>query len=237
MALNDINLLSYDVQTVNNLPTLEEAASKLRDRPVKLSEVCSIAAEIYKKSGLLYTFGPTLLHKPFDLSDNEKLINFGNFAVPMDTDPEFTVIPCSWRFTSDGGTTPYEFTTTGRRLTDLPGAQTVLAQLSSYLVNEGLQDVFGVCLLPPGWEATLRRPRVSVIDNRVVRKEVRVADWAGGLPDQVGVVFGSKLKSMEFTFETEVLVQAVRAPLPPNPLIPWRLWVRGGPQQNFQAAR
>ncbi|KAF2236303.1 hypothetical protein EV356DRAFT_575209 [Viridothelium virens] len=212
MALNDINLLPYDVQTINSLPTLEEAELKLRDRLVKLSEVCSIAGDIYKKSGLLYTFGLTLLHKPFDLSDNEKLISFGNFAVPMNPDPEFAVIPCSWRFTSDGSTTPYEFAKTGRNLADLPGAQTLLAQLSSYLVDEGLQDLFGVCLLPAGWEAAHRKPRVSVIGNRVVRKEIGLAGLAGGLPSRVGVVFGSKLKSMNFAFETEVLVQAVRAP-------------------------
>ena len=218
MASSTINITSYKTETVNNLPWLVQAHAKLTSGKVSITDVCNEVGKIFGP-GMVYTFGLTLLHKPFDLKANEKLVHIDNQVLPL-TSPANTV-PISWRATADGSMTPYEFSNNALDLDGIPAAKSKLARLSSYLHQNKLEDDIGVCLLPAGWIWMSRRPQMAVIGDRVVHKsqdqsiEAVVENINKGVP----VLFGCKSRgrdlaiALETVYDADVLARAT-SPLP-----------------------
>ena len=141
-------ILPYATEHYNSLPGIME--SELRFKECRTIDAFGLIGEIFLKYRVQQKLGLALLHQHFALAADEKLVKFGNVAVPWKTaeqgDEPRNVSPTSWRFIKDG-VIPYEFGWGSESKVSLDDYTDFLAHFSSALQEHGLSEILGLCTL------------------------------------------------------------------------------------------
>ncbi|KAE8367094.1 hypothetical protein BDV27DRAFT_124462 [Aspergillus caelatus] len=102
----------YSISAFNSLPDLYHAQEgfKTNGGPELVNNVLR---PLIVQHGLESTLGVGLLHRHFDLSDKEKLVEFNNVSTPWknqqgDKHSGGRILPCAWMIDGNGFV-PYEF--------------------------------------------------------------------------------------------------------------------------------
>ncbi|KAI9686821.1 MAG: hypothetical protein M1820_010547 [Bogoriella megaspora] len=102
--------------------------------------------DIFIRHGVQQTFGITLVHQHFNLEQNEKLVNIGNVAIPLqDGLVPFPTVATRWAFTGDK-VIPYEFTKGAERI-ELDQYPDFVGALGEFLHSYGLSKHIGLYAL------------------------------------------------------------------------------------------
>jgi hypothetical protein len=100
-----VTLLPYNSSHYDTLPDIMDAGKRLESLGVLESLGASVGS-IFVKHGLAKQFGLILLHNHFRMSPTEKLVIFGNAAIPWDDNggskASQDIRGASWRFTPEG---------------------------------------------------------------------------------------------------------------------------------------
>ena len=126
----------------NSLPDIKQSDCTFKKRctPKVVSDIC----QIFREYQVQNIFGLALLHQHFEIQQNEKLITFGNVAVPTISSPESLSLATSrWAF-SGNKFIPYEFTA-GAENIDMDNHVAFLNEMSQALHASGLTDNLGLC--------------------------------------------------------------------------------------------
>lgn len=117
-------LLPYAHTHYDTLPSLHEASEHFQRVP-KVREVIAKIGEVLVKHRAQDLFGVILLHSHVEMEPKERMVHFGNVAVPWEVPvgrnggdggggagegagEEERLAPCAWRFVPEG-IAPYEF--------------------------------------------------------------------------------------------------------------------------------
>ncbi|KAF9872766.1 hypothetical protein CkaCkLH20_09629 [Colletotrichum karsti] len=185
-------------QTYQALPHLHEAAQTYEQRsPQAIVEEKMM--NLFLKHEVYNELAVILIHRHFDMAENEKLVEFGSVASPWDfpverPDGSFyggVVKPRSWIFKA-GQMIPYEygFNEHGAPAVygDMPNKPAFYAEFDALLQEEGLADLLGLTLLTerkqPGvikLEKTFGRSNVMFTvpeeSLKAAKKDPVVASW------------------------------------------------------------
>jgi len=149
-----VEILSYSPTYYDTLPDIMEAGEVIRGSGAHKA-MDEVIGQIFMKYGMERKFGIILLHNHFSMSPAEKLVIFGNVAVPWDTDSGSAgvenITGASWRFT-ERGVAPYEFIYAPPSKLSIPKLsvdqhRAFLADLGGALVDRNLTDILGLCIL------------------------------------------------------------------------------------------
>ncbi|KAI0105309.1 hypothetical protein GGR51DRAFT_198364 [Nemania sp. FL0031] len=149
-----VELLPYDPKHYDSLPPVLDAGRNAEPSGA-IQALTAAIGEIFVKHGTQNDFGIILLHNHFELMAPEMLVQFGNAAVPWDIhkSPKGSenILPAAWRFV-DSGLAPYEFIYPHATALPIPRLTTerhgeFLEELRKVLLDRGLLDVLGLCLL------------------------------------------------------------------------------------------
>jgi hypothetical protein len=151
-------LLPYNSSHYDTLPDIMDAGKRLESSGVLESLDASVGS-IFVKHGLANQFGLILLHhNHFRMSPTEKLVSFGNAAIPCDdirgSKASQYFRGASWRFTPEG-LAPFEFIYAPPSNASIPNLsvdshhQNFLVDLGKILEEPKLIDMFGLCVLGP----------------------------------------------------------------------------------------
>ena len=126
----------------NSLPEIIQSdhVFKKRCTPEVLGDIC----QIFRKYRVQDIFGLALLHQHFEIQQNEKLVTFGNVAIPIRSSPDgLSVAASRWAFSGDK-LIPYEFTA-GAENIDMDTHVAFLVEMSQALRSSALADNLGLC--------------------------------------------------------------------------------------------
>ena len=126
----------------NSLPDIKQSDHTFKKRctPEVLSDIC----QIFRTHQVQDLFGLALVHQHFEIQQNEKLVTFGNVAVPIISSPDdLSVAASRWAF-SGNKLIPYEFTA-GAENIDVDNHVAFLDKISQALHSSGLADNLGLC--------------------------------------------------------------------------------------------
>ncbi len=142
-----MDVLQYDHQVFQRLPDLSEAGSAF-DHLDGRKIVNNLLTPLFRKYGVEYTFGATLVHRNFDLKEHERLVEYKDTPLPWQANAA-NVVPNCWLFGRDS-IRPYEF-----KFEKGPSVkwsdeniQQFLFALQSELEKIGAQGLFGLCAYP-----------------------------------------------------------------------------------------
>lgn len=146
----------YDPSVYDGVPTLNDAGRKF---DLKNGEylVNNKFRELFLQHNVDRVFGLSLLHRHFDLSSNELLVEYGGTSVPWEetlgkTSPY--IRPSNWALAEDGIFRPFEFyycMQDADNDADVPADPKFLSFIQSFenlLHEEGATDLFGLCKYP-----------------------------------------------------------------------------------------
>ena len=179
----EIRFVPYSSQLHNNLMDAHDAAARfdeLRGRNV----VDGALKDVFFRHGVADTFAVRLLHRHFDVAQDEKVVHCGNVAMPWVTTKlspvaQDHIVPSSFIITSSGDLFPYEFTyaaeATGGAAAKgsqdpevlLAGHAAFLRDFNTVLKETGLIDVLSLAVLAymsggKGMETTEGRANVTI---------------------------------------------------------------------------
>lgn len=107
----------YSSTTFHASPHIDTAASTFETQNGK-SFIDKILAPLIRKHTVEECFGPTLVHRHFDIEADEKLVEFNNVTTPWTIDEEFQdtnvgsnglIYPTAWLLDAEGKWMAYEF--------------------------------------------------------------------------------------------------------------------------------
>jgi hypothetical protein len=138
-----VEVRQYDPAVYNSLQDFPEVAQSFRSRNGKFF-IRSIR-KVYLRHKVEGSLGVGLVHRHFDLSADERLVQEGNKSTPRDIEDvnKTNVIPSAWAF-RNGALYPYEFKVTlqGANGPELPPA--FISELYALLKSNKYEDVLGV---------------------------------------------------------------------------------------------
>ncbi|KAI9769972.1 MAG: hypothetical protein M1840_003683 [Geoglossum simile] len=93
----------------NKLPSISDAVAKF-DAIDGDSLVSTSFRELFLRYNMDRTFGLILLHRHFELDQNERLVSYGDTSVPWRLSKiSKNITPSNWLLSGDGAFRPYEF--------------------------------------------------------------------------------------------------------------------------------
>jgi hypothetical protein len=99
----------YDPEAFNKLPSISDAVTKF-DAIDGDSLVSTSFRELFLRYNMDRTFGLILLHRHFELDQNERLVSYGDTSVPWRLSKiSKNITPSNWLLSGDGAIQPYEF--------------------------------------------------------------------------------------------------------------------------------
>ncbi|KAH0542351.1 hypothetical protein FGG08_003289 [Glutinoglossum americanum] len=105
----NLRLNSYDPEAFNKLPSISDAVAKF-DAIDGDSLVSTSFRELFLRHNMDRTFGLILLHRHFELDQNERLVSYGDTSVPWQLSKiSKNIMPSNWLLSGDGAIRPYEF--------------------------------------------------------------------------------------------------------------------------------
>jgi len=105
----NLRLESYDPETYQRLPSISDAVVKF-DSIDGDSLISTTVQALFLSHKMDRTFGLILLHRHFDLDENERLVEYGGTSVPWRLSKSSgNIRPSNWLLTADGAIRPYEF--------------------------------------------------------------------------------------------------------------------------------
>jgi len=182
-------LQPYSASAFNTLPSLHDADAQFNESNAA-TVVNSILANIFTKHLVDGLLGVQLLHRHFQLSEGERLVDVGGASVPwIDLGSEglsSRILPVSWAFEGDSYH-PYEFQfvppTEELQVPDIP--EPFFVEFNDVLKAHNLQGVLGVRSLKkrggkPEMEITNGRTNVTFdYDPTAAENETAIeASWA-----------------------------------------------------------
>jgi len=170
----------YDTSTYDNLPCLSDAG-KVFDAKNGEDMISSKFRELFLHHKVDRIFGLALLHRHFELSPNEQLVEYRGTSVPWEYAPGAIspyIRPTNWALVQNGSFLPYEFHYSideGDVEFDEPGNPTYLPFLQDFervLHEEDAVGLFGLCKYPgdnfPGRvEITQGRANINLLPQHV----------------------------------------------------------------------
>ncbi|KAF8537070.1 hypothetical protein BDD12DRAFT_746249 [Trichophaea hybrida] len=138
-----VELRPYDAGVYNSLPDFSDVAQAFKTRKGKF--FIRTVREIFLRHNVEASLGIGLVHRHFDLSAEERLVQDGNTSTPWTTE-KFTqshIIPSAWVF-HNGALYPYEFevVSEGTQAPDLPAA--FLEELLAHLKANQYEQTLGI---------------------------------------------------------------------------------------------
>ncbi|KPM35004.1 hypothetical protein AK830_g11563 [Neonectria ditissima] len=149
-----VALLEYNPKHYDTLPRVLQAGRNAEPSGA-IEALESVIGNVFAKHGVEKELGVILLHNHFDLSPTEILVQFGNSAVPWQTNrnPDLAnVFPAAWRFVEEG-LAPYEFAYSNPNgpspvpFLAVEKHGPFLAELLAVLEERKLVDVLGLVVL------------------------------------------------------------------------------------------
>lgn len=109
MLHQKMKLDSYDPDSFNALPELASAGARFKAVGAE-ALVGSDFRDLFIEHKMDRTYGLILLHRHFDLSNDERLVEYRGTSVPWQHDELYKqVVPSTWLICHDGAIRPYEF--------------------------------------------------------------------------------------------------------------------------------
>ncbi|KEY64857.1 hypothetical protein S7711_03855 [Stachybotrys chartarum IBT 7711] len=101
----------YLPQHFQSLPSLEVAKDRFLDKAKGEELIKEVIKDFFVKAGMDRTFGVAMLHRHFDLADNEKLVEYEGTSTPWEGTVTAMRAPqeAIWGFDRDGVLRPTEF--------------------------------------------------------------------------------------------------------------------------------
>ncbi|PUU77178.1 hypothetical protein B9Z19DRAFT_1128629 [Tuber borchii] len=167
----------YQPEVFAQLHNIDEAYRRLEEKTVS-KEMLGEVRSLFIRYGVHRTLGIMVLHKHFDMTPEEKLVEFGNVSTPWlvpeaNGDSVFggKVVPRSWAFSS-GHLYPIEFGFNPPTVENFPKMsfdQDFVVGLYGLLVGLGIGDLVGLTMLredihdmPYGIEKTVGRVSITL---------------------------------------------------------------------------
>lgn len=181
----EIHVVPYSAQLHNSLMDAHDAATRF-DELHGRNVVDGPLKDVFFRHGVADKFAVRLLHRHFDVAQDEKVVHCGNVAMPWATTKlspvaQDQIIPSSFIITSSGDLFPYEFTyaaaaaatggATAKGSQDLEallaGHAAFLRDFNAVLKETGLIDVLSLAVLAymsggKGMESTEGRANVTI---------------------------------------------------------------------------
>ncbi|KAI1733388.1 hypothetical protein F4680DRAFT_46796 [Xylaria scruposa] len=210
---------SFDPKTYSELAPLGAALDNFDQGPgqaVLDNEIRSqeTSSDLFERTeGAASLFGISLLHRHFDMDDDEVLVEHGSTSTPWKLPQDPTnfmagrLVPRSWRFEAGNEGAhlqAYEFGFQPHRSDDAAGNPVeayshFIQDLSSILANHSLISVLGLMVVPSDYlpspdheqikcERTFGRANVvfDIPPGDLDDKEKRTSIWVYGRPNNVG---------------------------------------------------
>lgn len=195
-----IQVLPYSTEIFSGIDDLFTSADKFDELGAR--GIVDGLAEVFNKYGLSGHYGLSLVHRHFDLKEDEVLVEFGKVALPCGVDrlPNFyngNVQACAWAF-RDGACYPYEFHYTGHGAqADSP--EKFLSELYSALSANNVDDIFGVRRIASktyGVEVTEGRANITLpkTETQTPSEKLIEAFWHFAESKKYGVCFSGCVK-------------------------------------------
>lgn len=202
--------LCFDPKTYGSLSTLGEALDMFDQGPGQAVLETEIRALFERNDGAAKVFGIGLLHRHFDMDEDEILVEHGSTSTPwkVPQDPinfmAGRIVPRSWRFDDAGGGTArpqaYEFGfephSGDSNDADVAAHQTFIEELYGILEKNGLISTLGLMAVPPDYlpshgrevvkcERTFGRANVvfDIGPDGLVDKDKRTSIWVFDRPN------------------------------------------------------
>ncbi|KAI5806287.1 hypothetical protein EDC01DRAFT_639419 [Geopyxis carbonaria] len=140
----------YSSALFNSLPYLAEAHVELENKSLK--ETKSEIRSVFHRHNVQSLYGLTMLHKHFDISKEEKVVEFKGLATPWEIADSMEVfggriVPRSWGFFEDGQLHPTEFLFEPPGQDSLkrpPFSKAFVKDLYELLSNYGAERILGL---------------------------------------------------------------------------------------------
>lgn len=150
-----MEVLPYNPSSYNMLPQLHDAEQNFHSAGAD-SLVPNEIRQCFIDNKMDTTFGLALLHRHFDLADNERLVEYNGTSTPWDLSdrPSTTshLKPTVWGLTSEGLLQPYEFAFAPRMTNPVDITKDehkdFVRKLSSLLKERKAEGLFGLCPYP-----------------------------------------------------------------------------------------
>jgi hypothetical protein len=142
-----MKVLPYTHDSFQRLPGLSDAGKNF-DGLDGFKIVKESLMPSFREFRVEYTFGVTLCHRHFDLSEDERLVEYKDTSVPRPASSENLVPPC-WLF-DEGHIRPYEFKYGNNSGIEWVGGEVhaFLEAFYAQLISLGALGVFGLCTYP-----------------------------------------------------------------------------------------
>ncbi|KAI5793711.1 hypothetical protein DFH27DRAFT_526952 [Peziza echinospora] len=174
-AEEDYFPVPYSHEVFQSLGELEESLERLKQRSIK-REILGEMRKLFHKHNVASVLGLNLLHRHFDVNDDEMVVEYGKIATPWqiprevlvgahDVDRKYNIellggniVPRCWKFGEGGDLYPTEFGFNPPRLEDTTGPivgeydqikfkRGFIDELGAFLQNNELENVFGLTVL------------------------------------------------------------------------------------------
>jgi hypothetical protein len=154
-ASQELRLDSYDPDTFAALPELASAGARFRVLGAE-ALVNSEFRSLFLEHKMDRTYGLMLLHRHFDLSNGERLIEYQGTSVSWQHDELYKkVVPSTWLICNDGAIRPSEFTYAPHCAVEdadpdpkSPEKARFLQAFQSLLQKHNAAGLFGLCRYP-----------------------------------------------------------------------------------------
>jgi len=148
---------SYDPAIYDSLPSLAQAGRRFDEKDGE-NLVDDTFRNLFLQHRMESTFGLVLLHRHFDLSPKEQLVEYRGTSVPWEVTPlsrSSRVQPSNWALAKDGSFHPYEFHYSTDNSTDSddnspenPDLHQFMQSFQDVLHERDLVNVFGLARYP-----------------------------------------------------------------------------------------
>ncbi|KAI0818295.1 hypothetical protein GGR55DRAFT_674128 [Xylaria sp. FL0064] len=157
----------------NRLPHASEVFPYLDEHPLHDTLVEKLRA-VFLQHGTWQSFGLSTVHRHFDLTPQERLVEYHSIATPWEepkhlADVDGHILPANWTYL-DGVLTSYEYrftTTSEMERGPVPTLPTSFVEsLYDMLREHGLESRYGIALLPEGAHDPSNPPRLEFTAGR-----------------------------------------------------------------------
>ncbi|KAI5777190.1 hypothetical protein EDC01DRAFT_679817 [Geopyxis carbonaria] len=178
-------LQPYSTHIFNTIPSLHDSATAFQTLDGQ-ALVTSVFKPLIEKHSLEGVLGVGLLHRHFDLSGPEKLVEFNNVATPWkhyhdgDQHTGGRIVPNGWMFTGDGKLMPFEFffSPLGREApVDLEQLQSFVEEFRQLVDANRLHGLVCLRLFPHagysgGLEITEGRTNINLTPGQIAAEDL-----------------------------------------------------------------
>ncbi|GAB1312350.1 hypothetical protein MFIFM68171_02560 [Madurella fahalii] len=145
---------SYDPSVYDGLSSIADAVKKF-DAVDGESLVSDSFRELFLQHNMDRTFGLALLHRHFDLSTDERLVEYHGTSIPWRQETASSHIrPTNWLLTKDGSVRSYEFYYPSSHDDGVdaeagdPKYRPFIRAFEALLLQKNVMDLFGLCRYP-----------------------------------------------------------------------------------------